>query len=144
MKRTPINRGSGGLSRSAPMSRGKPLAPRSAKMKAKYAGSGSVEGRRAFVARILTERPDCQACSRIAEVDAVVAARCARRSVDVHELLARSAGGSILDDANVVAVCRSAHDWIGNHPIEALALGLRLSRYSNRNPSTLSSTKGHP
>lgn len=142
MKRTPLSRGSGGLSRSAPMKRGGPLAPRSEKMKAKYAGSGAVEGRRAFVARILAERPACQACPRIAAIDWAVAARCGRRSVDVHELLARSAGGSILDDANVLAVCRSAHDWIGDHPLEALALGLRLSRYAGRNPST-TSTKGH-
>ena len=49
MKRTPINRGSGGLSRSAPMKRSSGLAARSAKMAAKYAGP---EGRRVLVERL--------------------------------------------------------------------------------------------
>jgi hypothetical protein len=62
-----------------------------------------------------------------------VFSECARLPCDVHELLARSAGGSILDDKNVLAVCRRCHDWIGAHPKEALALGLRRSRYARRN-----------
>ena len=132
MKRTPMNRGSGGLARSTPMKRGAPLAQRSLKMKAKYAGSGAAEGRRAFVARILAERPECQA---------VIANVCDGQSVDVHELLARSAGGSIVDDANVRALCRPCHTWVGDHPLEALARGLRLSRYPGRNPTSPTSTE---
>ena len=57
---------------------------------------------------------------------------CLGISVDVHEVLARSAGGSILDLSNCITVCRSCHDWIGDHPIEAVALGLRASRYLGR------------
>ncbi len=135
MKRTPMSRGSGGLSRSAPMARGKPLAQRSAKMMAKYAGSGSVEGRRALVGRLLAERPRCQAA--IVNV-------CAGDSVDVHELLARSAGGSILDETNCLCCCRPCHQWIGDHPLEALARGLRLSRYPARNPTTSTTPKETP
>lgn len=126
MKRSaPLNRGSGGLSRSTPLSRGSGLAKRSAKMAKAYAGSAGVEGRRALVARLLAERPRCQAA---------LPAVCTGDSVDVHELLARSAGGSILDVDNLVCVCRRCHTWIGDHPKEALVLGLRLSRYPGRQP----------
>jgi 5-methylcytosine-specific restriction endonuclease McrA len=90
-------------------------------MRAKYAGP---DGRRAFVERILSERPECQANLEC----------CTGGACDVHEILARSAGGSILDDENVLALCRACHDWIGNHPKEALAKGLRKSRYPGRNP----------
>jgi hypothetical protein len=129
------------------MKRGKGLAHRSKKREAAYAGDATKEGRRRFVARILRERPACEAgkligrylmrdrlgstaiCELWFRFDA-----CTGDSVDVHEKLARSAGGSIVDDANVLAVCRPCHDWIGNHPKEALALGLRRSRYVGRNP----------
>lgn len=109
----------------------------------------AAEGRRAFVKRILKGAPACQAGHVIAahlmnlpprglwrrKSTDPVWSRCDRDSVDVHELLARSAGGSIVEDANVIAVCRTCHDWIGNHPQEALAIGLRRSRYAGRNPT---------
>lgn len=133
MKRSELKRGTSTLKRTGS------LKPRSAKTAAKYAGSDGVEGRRAFVERILTERPECEArhlllcCHPDDERTLDQAGRCTRHSVDVHEILARSAGGSILDDKNVLAVCRSCHDWIGNHPKKATALGLRRSRYPGRN-----------
>lgn len=121
-----------------------PLRRRSKKMRAVYEGDGVREGRRAFVERILRERPECEAGERIGTMPATFVSDiddldgvwlgCARLSVDVHEILARSAGGSILDEKNVLAVCRRCHDWIGNHPREAIGLGLRLSRYAGRNP----------
>lgn len=43
---------------------------------------------------------------------------------DVHEPLTRARGGSILDPANALAVCRPCHDWIHANPAEATALGL--------------------
>jgi 5-methylcytosine-specific restriction endonuclease McrA len=43
---------------------------------------------------------------------------------DVHELVMRSAGGSIIDPANCIAVCRRCHDWIHLHKSEAFDLGL--------------------
>lgn len=109
----------------------------------------AVEGRRAFVKRILKGAPTCQAGHVIAahlmglpprglwrrRAYDPVWSRCDRDSVDVHELLARSAGGSIVEDANVIAVCRTCHTWIGDHPKEALAIGLRRSRYAGRNPT---------
>jgi len=55
--------------------------------------------------------------------------RCDWLAVDAHEVLARSAGGSITDADNIILVCRSCHDRIGSHPQEATRLGLRKSRY---------------
>lgn len=113
-----------------PMVRGKAIRRRSKKAAAKYAGP---DGRRAFVERILRERPWCEACERIVAFGGW-SCWLPHRSEDVHEVLARSAGGSILDEANVLAVCRAAHVWIGDHPKEAITLGLRRSRYAGRNP----------
>lgn len=109
------------------MKRSGPLRVRSKKKAKQYAGTVDVEGRRALVARLLAERPECQAGPRIGTA-------CDGPSVDVHEILARSAGGSILDESNCLCVCRRHHTWIGDHPKEALALGLRKSRYPGRNP----------
>jgi len=47
--------------------------------------------------------------------------------VDLHEPLTRARGGSILDPANTVAVCRSCHDWIHDNPTAATDLGLLRS-----------------
>lgn len=130
------------------------LRARSAKREALYAGTDDQEGRRAFVARMLDKRVVCEAGQRIgvhlrsavlrsvsaeATPDGIGTAievwiHCSVYAVDVHEILARSAGGSILDEANVLCLCRACHDWIGNNPKAALALGLRKSRYEGRNP----------
>jgi hypothetical protein len=53
--------------------------------------------------------------------------QCQRRSVDIHEPLMRSRGGSILDVDNTVAVCRRCHDWIHQNPVVATELGLLRS-----------------
>lgn len=131
MKRSPINRGGGaGLSRSSPIKRStKPMARRSKKEAARYAGTMGLEGRRDFVVRILAERPQCEACPRIGLLLEGHAGR-PHRSTEVHELLRRSAGGSIVDEANVVAVCRNGHHWIHQNPKEAMAIGLLRSRYT--------------
>ncbi len=49
---------------------------------------------------------------------------CQGKAVDIHEPLTRARGGSILDVDNTVALCRSCHDWIHEHPREATQLGL--------------------
>lgn len=73
--------------------------------------------------RLLEERPLCEACPVFAEYDKkVVYSR--QRSVDVHELIRRSQGGSILDEKNLLAVCRPCHQRIGNNPQLAFDLGL--------------------
>lgn len=79
--------------------------------------------RRPLVARLLTERPLCEACPVFATHDeAVVYVQ--RSGQDVHEIVRRSQGGSILDEDNLMVVCRPCHQRIGNHPQLAFDLGL--------------------
>jgi len=63
--------------------------------------------RRAFVQDILEERPECEA--HIPRV-------CSRYACDVHEILTRARGGSILDPENVLALCRDCHTFITINP----------------------------
>ena len=93
------------------------LNPRSAKTKKKY------EERRPLVERLLSERSWCEACPVFAEHDQKPT-YVRRRSVDVHEIVRRSQGGSILDEANLLCVCRDCHRRIGNYPELAFQLGL--------------------
>lgn len=79
--------------------------------------------RRPLVERLLTERPWCEACPVFAEHDQKVS-YVRNRSQDIHELVRRSQGGSILDEANLLAVCRECHRRIGNGPALAFQLGL--------------------
>jgi 5-methylcytosine-specific restriction endonuclease McrA len=79
--------------------------------------------RRPFVEKILKERPLCEACKVFAAHDEKVTYR-QHMSKDVHEIVRRSQGGSILDESNVLAVCRPCHIRIGNYPQLAFDLGL--------------------
>lgn len=90
---------------------------RSAKKEAEY------RLRRPLVQRLLTERPYCEACPVFAAHD-LKATYVRRRSVDLHEIIRRSQGGSILDEDNILCVCRECHRRIGNHPQLAFDLGL--------------------
>ena len=92
------------------------LKPRSKKMAAKY-----VE-RRKLVEKLLKERPQCEA--KVPDV-------CTGKSVDLHELLARSQGGSILDESNIICVCRACHDFVGTEVQKATEMGLRRRRYGS-------------
>jgi hypothetical protein len=122
VKRSPLTRKTPLVSTSS-LTRTK-LAPRSEKRADLYARTG---GRVDVVREMLDRYPACMASPRINANGARV--RCAGRSVDVHERLPRSAGGSILNRSNLVAVCRTCHEWIGANRVEALALGLLVSRY---------------
>jgi hypothetical protein len=53
-----------------------------------------------------------------------VAVRCAGAACDWHEVVTRARGGSILDPANRLWVCRPCHTWITEHPAQAHDLGL--------------------
>ena len=90
---------------------------RSAKKEAEY------ELRRPFVKDILEKFPYCVACPVFAKHDGLVT-YVQQPSRDVHELKRRSQGGSILDEENVIAVCRKCHTRIGNYPQLAFDLGL--------------------
>jgi 5-methylcytosine-specific restriction endonuclease McrA len=79
--------------------------------------------RRPLVEKLLNERPLCEACPEFAEYDGrVTYAR--NRSADIHEIVRRSQGGSILEESNLMAVCRPCHNRIGNYPQLAFELGL--------------------
>lgn len=101
---------------------------RSAKKEAEY------KLRRPLVARLLAERPYCEACPVFAVYDQKVTYR-RNPSVDIHELVRRSQGGSILDESNLLAVCRPCHQRIGNHPALAFELGLAKHGWERNQPS---------
>ena len=69
--------------------------------------------RRKLVAELLGERPKCQRCEYA-------------RSTQVHELRSRGRGGSILDEANCVALCSACHEWVTEHPAQAALEGWLL------------------
>jgi len=145
VKRSPMKRGAP-LKRSVkPITRKKRLAKRSRKTRDLYEREG---GRRDVVAKILRERPVCEVCPRLAphlkgsvsEDEDIIAAiawdhairNCAdrgSRSTEAHEVLRRSAGGSILDAANILATCWYGHRYLHAHPAIARAAGVLSSRY---------------
>ena len=88
------------------------LKPRSKKMEQIY------KERRPFVEKFLSEHPLCQVYWDN---------NCFERSVDVHEIKPRSAGGKIVggDESEYLAVCRYCHMQIDNYPQEAHRRGFR-------------------
>lgn len=113
----------------------KPLPFRSAKRAA------IADERRAFVARILSERPQCEARNFLRPIvsgldgidqDRVVAALrgCTWRSTEVHEMLSRARGGSIVDDSLACALCHTCHRWVTTEPRLATMAGLQRSRWT--------------
>lgn len=61
--------------------------------------------RRQIVERLLRERPRCEACEVFGAYDGK-SRIIVRASVDIHELVSRGRGGSIVDEKNLLAVCR--------------------------------------
>lgn len=85
--------------------------------------------RRPLVARLLEERPWCEACPVFAAHDAKVT-YVRQRSRDIHELQTRARGGSILDERNLLACCRPCHSRLTAHPALAEELGLMLPSWA--------------
>ena len=73
--------------------------------------------RRSFVKKILNDRMMCEA--RIHG--------CTYMPTDVHEILTRGRGGSIIDENNVLALCRNCHHFITNEPAWAKENGFVVS-----------------
>lgn len=86
------------------MKRSGPLRARSRKREAIY------RERRPLVARLLADQPTCQRCLT-------------RPATDVHEIVSRARGGSILDVENLACLCRTCHDYITTHPAQAAEEG---------------------
>lgn len=109
MKRTPMKPSTYRLKKTA-------INRQSAKRKKAYAGK---DGRRAFVARLLAERPWCQVGRCVPKNGSLWNAR----SVDVHEKIPRSAMGAIVPGEKAdaqgqvfYAVCRACHDFVHSNP----------------------------
>lgn len=81
-------------------------------MEAKY------RQRRSLVAQMLEEKPICERCS-------------AARSTDIHEIVSRARGGSILDPRNLAALCRLCHSWVTENPAAAHAEGWSKHSWEN-------------
>lgn len=79
--------------------------------------------RRPLVEKLLEEKPYCEACPVFAKHDEK-SVYTRQRSQDIHEIVRRSQGGSILDENNLLAVCRKCHTRIGNYPQLSFELGL--------------------
>lgn len=102
------------------------------------------EERRAFVARILSERPTCEAPFYLRAIvhgldadDQPVVVSALRLggpgacwSTEVHERVSRARGGSIVDDDNCIALCRDHHRWVTEHPRLATMADLLRSRWT--------------
>lgn len=91
------------------------LRPRSQRMERTY------RERRLLVAALLDAHPMCQRCGQA-------------RSTEVHEVLSRARGGSILDPDNCVALCHDCHAWVTTHPAQALAAGWLRSSWDLEPP----------
>jgi 5-methylcytosine-specific restriction endonuclease McrA len=77
--------------------------------------------RRRVLAGLLEERgPGCEAGLHNV---------CTGQAVDGHEVLPRSAGGSIVDPANLKLLCRRCHEVITVNPEWSRAAGWTRSRY---------------
>jgi hypothetical protein len=70
------------------------------------------EERVPLVKRLLEERPRCE-----------FPLGCTARAQGLHELLKRSGGGSIVDEANIATACHFHNGWAEDHPLEAVAIG---------------------
>ena len=84
-----------------------------------------------FVKKVLAEVPYCEA-----RLDG-----CTHRSTDVHEILTRARGGSIIDRKNVAALCRRCHGFITVNPEWSQANGWMLSSWSTEEDAEIAAAK---
>lgn len=80
--------------------------------------------RRANLHAAYGQFPRCELCAPLRSHGIVTG--CSGWADDGDEKLRRSAGGSIIDPANVRPVGRRCHRWLTEHPKEARAWGLEL------------------
>ena len=77
--------------------------------------------RKKFVVKMLEERFYCEA--NIPEI-------CRNIASDVHEIKTRARGGSIVDESNVLCLCRFCHSFITDHPAWATENGFIVHSWS--------------
>lgn len=106
----------GPLKRTA-LKRKTPLKAMSAKRKA------SLSKRRRTVQEVIERDKFCQARDLVPDV-------ACGGPLTGHEPLFRSRGGDPTDPEQVIACCWIHNGWIADHPKEAEAVGLAISRYA--------------
>lgn len=96
------------------------LRPRSAKKEAEH--------RRylRFVAELADQSPWCEVGPLIARVDPRWRG-CTRRMGGLHHLRKRSAGGGLMDRANVLRSCNPCNGWVEDNPALAKQAGLTIT-----------------
>lgn len=92
--------------------------------------------RKIIVSKVLADSPYCVACKLWAEFDMYNNSLSSlvihqNRSRDVHEILNRSQGGSILDELNLLAICRDCHFRVTTNPSDSAKLGLHVPAWCN-------------
>jgi 5-methylcytosine-specific restriction endonuclease McrA len=60
---------------------------------------------------------------------------CTGYASDLHHILSRSQGGALMEEDNVMVVCRWCHEWIERHPNEAKDLGFKRSPWKGAFPN---------
>lgn len=94
---------------------------RTSRLRARSQARQAIAGeRRRLVEELISEHPVCEArlvCD-------------GHPSVDVHEILSRGRGGSILDRRNCLCLCRPCHSWITEHPEIAQRTGFAMPSWA--------------
>jgi len=88
--------------------------------------------RRKLVERLLQERPFCERhMVNFGKNEGIVFWGWGQQvpSTVIHEKKLRSAGGSITDESNLVALCAECHDDVHRHPAQARAEGWIVRRF---------------
>ena len=121
MKRTP-------LYRTQPLRRGSNL-KRSRLQSVSPKRRNLNAARSRFVKNELDNRVRCEAGIVIHRATDSQWIACQGNAIELHEPLTRARGGSILDPANTVAICRACHNWIHANPGLATEAGLLISQH---------------
>lgn len=95
-----------------------PLKPRSKKTAEVYR-----KERVPLTKEMLAENPYCEMRDRIRSVQPDYS-DCWRLSIGLHEIVKRSAGGSITDRDNVLRCCGPCNSFVEDHPVLARKAGL--------------------
>lgn len=62
---------------------------------------------------------------------ALIPGICTFRATEVHEILTRARGGSIVDDDNCLGLCRGCHAYITEHPAWADENGFTVHSWAS-------------
>ena len=81
--------------------------------------------RAVLVSEELVKRPWCEAGGQVRLASDGKCGHLQRRPAsELHEPKTRARGGSILNRANTVSICRECHTWVHDHPAAAHEAGL--------------------